>query len=353
MEQLSFIESFRTSPFILTEGAIVERLRHEFHISPDKHIAHAALIYDDSHREILASIYRQYLQIATEFRLPLMLMTPTRRANIEQIAASDYRHKNVLADTMAFLSRFRDEASTPVYIGGLAGCRGNAYDGRYYLSVEEAMEFHFPTVRTLAQSGADYLFAGIMPQLTEAIGMANAMAATGLPYIISFMICRDGRLIDGTFIHDAIGMANAMAATGLPYIISFMICRDGRLIDGTFIHDAIDAIEKETSTRPLCYMANCVHPDVLHQALLHPRNDTPLVRQRFQGIQANAANLSPEELDGCDHLISSSPEELADRLMTLLWDFPLKICGGCCGTNQQHMHRFAEMLAYRRDNKAW
>lgn len=39
--------------------------------------------------------------------------------------------------------------------------------------------------------------------------------------------------------------------------------------------------------------------------------------------------------------------------MTLLWDFPLKICGGCCGTNQQHMHRFAEMLAYRRDNKAW
>ena len=102
MEQLSFIESFRTSPFILTEGAIVERLRHEFHISPDKHIAHAALIYDDSHREILASIYRQYLQIATEFRLPLMLMTPTRRANIEQIAASDYRHKNVLADTMAF-----------------------------------------------------------------------------------------------------------------------------------------------------------------------------------------------------------------------------------------------------------
>ena len=251
MEQLSFIESFRTSPFILTEGAIVERLRHEFHISPDKHIAHAALIYDDSHREILASIYRQYLQIATEFRLPLMLMTPTRRANIEQIAASDYRHKNVLADTMAFLSRFRDEASTPVYI------------------------------------------------------------------------------------------------------ISFMICRDGRLIDGTFIHDAIDAIEKETSTRPLCYMANCVHPDVLHQALLHPRNDTPLVRQRFQGIQANAANLSPEELDGCDHLISSSPEELADRLMTLLWDFPLKICGGCCGTNQQHMHRFAEMLAYRRDNKAW
>ena len=112
-----------------------------------------------------------------------------------------------------------------------------------------------------------------------------------------------------------------------------MVCRDGRLIDGTFIHDAIDAIEKETSTRPLCYMANCIHPDILHQALLHPRNDTPLVRQRFQGIQANAANLSPEELNGCEHLISSPPEELADRLMTLLWDFPLKICAAAALTS--------------------
>ena len=82
--------------------------------------------------------------------------------------------------------------------------------------------------------------------------------------------------------------------------------------------DALDAIEKETSTRPLCYMANCVHPDVLHQALLHPRNDTPLVRQRFQGIQANAANLSPEELDGCDHLISSSPEGMRPTISSII-----------------------------------
>ena len=88
MDQLSFVESFRTSPFILTEGAIVERLRHEFQIPLDKHIVHAALIYNDSYREILAEIYRQYLQIAADFRLPLMLMTPTRRANMEQIAES-------------------------------------------------------------------------------------------------------------------------------------------------------------------------------------------------------------------------------------------------------------------------
>ena len=118
-------------------------------------------------------------------------------------------------------------------------------------------------------------------------------------------------------------------------------------MDGSFIHDAIDTIDKEATTRPLCYMANCVHPDVLHQALSHSHNDTPLVRERFQGLQANASVLTPEELEGCTHLESSSPEELADRLMTLLWDFPLKICGGCCGTDERHLNSFAEILTQR------
>lgn len=309
MDKLSFTDTFRTFPSILTEAAVVERLRHEFQIPLDEHIVHAALIYNDAYRDTLATIYRQYIETASRHQLPLMLMTPTRRANIENIAASGYRNRDVISDNVHFLSQLRTDALTPVYIGGLAGCRGDAYDSRYHLSVEEAMQFHYPTVRAMAEAGVDYLFAGIMPQLTEAIGMANAMAATGLPYIISFMIRRDGRLMDGTF-----------------------------------IHDAIEAIDKEATTRPLCYMANCVHPDVLHQALSHPHNDTLLVHERFQGIQANASALSPEELEGCTDLLSSSPDELADRLMTLLWDFPLKICGGCCGTDVRHLHRFAELL---------
>lgn len=314
MNQSSFVDAYRTSPYILTEGAIVERLRHEFHIPLDEHLVHAALIYNDAYRDILASIYQQYIDIAAVCHLPLMLMTPTRKATIENIRASDYRNREVIADNVKFLSELCATSSSPVYIGGLTGCRGDAYDGRYHLSVEEAMQFHYPTVRAMAEAGVDYLFAGIMPQLTETIGMANAMAATGLPYIISFMVRRDGRLMDGTF-----------------------------------IHNAIETIDKETTTRPLCYMANCVHPDVLYQALSHPCNDTLLVHERFQGIQANAANLSPEELEGHTGLVSSSPDELVDRLMTLLWDFPMKICGGCCGTDQQHLRRFAEILA-RRDS---
>ncbi|NJO91665.1 MAG: hypothetical protein HC831_23905 [Chloroflexia bacterium] len=46
--------------------------------------------------------------------------------------------------------------------------------------------------------------AGIMPEINEAIGLAKAMAETQLPYVISFMIRKDGRLLDGTLLFEAI-----------------------------------------------------------------------------------------------------------------------------------------------------
>lgn len=68
MNQLSFVDAYRTFPYILTEGAIVERLRHEFHIPLDEHLVHAALIYDDAHRDTLAGLYKQYIDIARQSR---------------------------------------------------------------------------------------------------------------------------------------------------------------------------------------------------------------------------------------------------------------------------------------------
>ena len=95
MNQLSFVGTYRTSPCILTEGAVVERLRREFHIPLDEDLIHAALIYNDSYREVLAGIYKQYIDIATRHQLPLMLMTPTRRANTERISGSVYRNRDI------------------------------------------------------------------------------------------------------------------------------------------------------------------------------------------------------------------------------------------------------------------
>ncbi|HEY5524691.1 MAG TPA: hypothetical protein VIK26_05050, partial [Clostridium sp.] len=45
------------------------------------------------------------------------------------------------------------------------------------------------------QTNVDFLFAGVLPAKSEAIGIAKAMSETGKPYILSFVIRKSGRLI--------------------------------------------------------------------------------------------------------------------------------------------------------------
>ena len=59
------------------------------------------------------------------------------------------------------------------------GCRGDAYRADQALTPEEGESFHRWQAERFAGAGVDFLYAGIMPALPEAIGMAKAMAGTG------------------------------------------------------------------------------------------------------------------------------------------------------------------------------
>jgi len=305
---MDFETCFNTSSAILMEGAIGERLKRQYKIKFDDRVAMAGLVYNDYSRQAMESIFQGYMQIAEKYKLPFMATTPTRRANKERVMQSEFNEK-IIEDNVRFLQQTKNNASTPMFVGGLMGCKGDAYKATEILSIKEAEEFHSWQANLFKNSGADFLFAGIMPALSEAIGIAKAMESTGLPYIISFMIRNDGKLIDGTT-----------------------------------IHDAILSIDSETERKPICYMTNCVHPIVLKKALSHSFNETKLVKERFCGIQANTSPLSPEELDNCCDLKSSDSISLACDMMELFNYFTPKIFGGCCGTDNTHMEEIAKRL---------
>ena len=273
----------------------------------------APLIYEPKARQALAALWAEYRGIAQEYGLPFWATTPTRRANRERAALAGY-DEALLLDNIAFLKRVRQQTGGEqgMYIGALMGCRGDAYRADEVLAEEQAREFHSWAADAFARAGAEFLYAGIMPAQSEAIGMAQAMEQTGLPYLISFMIRKDGRLIDGT-----------------P------------------ISQAISAIDAATGRHPLCYMTNCVHPSVLRQALLQPENQGKPEMRRFLGIQANTSPLSPEELDGAEALFCSEPEELAEHMAALEQIQPFKIFGGCCGTDGSHMRAIAKKISRR------
>lgn len=94
-------------------------------------------------------------------------------------------------------------------------------------------------------------------------------------------------------------------------------------------------------------MSNCVHPNVILNALNQSFNKNELVKNRFIGLQANASSFEVEELDNSKELKSTSPEELASK-MKILYDRGFKIFGGCCGTNQAHLERIAALLRENR-----
>ena len=305
---MDFETCFNTSSSILMEGALGERLKREFNIKFDDKVAMANLIYDDKSRQAMEFIFQQYVKVAEEYSLPFIATTPTRRANNERVLQSNLSEK-IIEDNVHFLQKIKKNTSANMFVGGLMGCKGDAYKATDILSIEEAQQFHSWQANLFENSGVDFLFAGIMPALSEAIGMAKAMESTGLPYIISFMIKNNGKLIDGTT-----------------------------------IHNAIINIDKATVHKPIGYMTNCVHPTVLIKALSASFNKTKLVRDRFCGIQANTSPLSPEELDNCSVLKSSDSVSLANEIMKLKQCFTPKIFGGCCGTDKTHIEEIAKRI---------
>lgn len=307
---MSFLSCYHENPTILMEGALGERLKREYNLPFDNTLGIADIIYRNGGEKALLSLWQQYALIASDYHLPFIATTPTRRANIENVSKSAY-NKKIIEDNVEFLCQLKNSSNSEIYIGGLMGCKGDAYKATEILQPQEAKTFHSWQAGIFAESKVDFLYAGIMPALSEAIGMAMAMEETGLPYIISFMI-RD----------------------------------NGCLIDGTTIDEAIKTIDGCTLRTPLCYMTNCVHPTILYHALKKEFNQTSLVSERFHGIQANASALSPEELDHSEILKCSNCDELAQAMVNLKELISLKIVGGCCGTDSSHMNQIAKMFSY-------
>jgi homocysteine S-methyltransferase len=310
---MNFVETINSSPFILTEGAVIERLNRDPAIELDPHVLHAGLIYDDNGRMALEKIYRRYIEIGLKYNYPTLLSAPTWRANPERIDASRFqRHKTLNADCVRFLQSIRASYkgyAKTIFIAGMMACRGDAYRPEEALSESDATEFHKPQAAMLAESGADFIMAATLPAVSEARGMATAIAAWNIPYIVSFVIRPNGALLDGTPLHRAI--------------------------------EQIDSIHQQI---PFFYMINCVHPTVFDQGLDREAAPSELVRKRLFGLQANTSARSPEELDGLEQLDGSEPEGFAEELLALHHKFGIKVIGGCCGTDHRHIEAIAARL---------
>jgi homocysteine S-methyltransferase len=308
---MSFLESLADGGPILTEGSIVERIRRDptFELDPD--ILQAAFVFDPPTARRLGAISREYLEIGMASGLPMVLHTPTWRANPERVARATERScAEVNRAGVEFLRKIRDErGASPeqVFLAGLMACRGDAYDPGEALEADEAARFHEGQARALAEGGADFLLASTLPAASEARGMARAMGATRLPYILSFVLRPEGTLLDGTPLHEIVA-----------------------------------AIDASTDPAPTGYWINCTHHGVFAAAMSRQVALRPGLAERVIGLQANTSDLPPDQLEGSDTLHGEDPTLFAEGMLAIHAQHGTRVLGGCCGSGAEHIRQLAE-----------
>jgi len=290
---------------VLSEGSVFERLRRADGIAFDPEVGIGALAADPVGRAALADVHRAYLRVGRERGLPMLVQTDTWRAHPDRIARSAHAGRDLNGLNAALLAELRAEApDAAILIGGLVGPLGDGYGADAAPDAATAERGMRPQAEALAAGGVDVLVTATLPDTDEALGIAQALAATGLPYLIGD-VARP----------------------------------DGTLLDGSRLGDLVAAIDSGAARAPVGYALTCVHPSVAAAALA-----AEPVGDRVIACFANASALSPEELDGRAELDAGEPGPFAEQLDAL----GLPVSGGCCGTDERHLAALADRLTARR-----
>jgi homocysteine S-methyltransferase len=288
---------------ILMEAAVVEHLRRSSDFELHDSLLNAPLIYDQYGKQALLDLYQEYVDIAKQYNLSIFLLTPTWRADHSRVEAS-HIPRAINADVVDFLAKFRDSQSnkSDIKICGLIGPKNDCYTSDEGLSSQDSQTYHAWQIEQLVTGDIDYLIAETLPNVEEALGIARAMALTEVPYIISFVIDKDGLILDGTS-----------------------------------LIDAIKYIDSNVPNRPFGYMVNCAFPSFLN-ADHQPKE----LFNRLIGYQANASSLDHCDLECADQLKMNDISEWGDFMLELNSKYGVEILGGCCGTNQKHLEYLAK-----------
>lgn len=284
----------------LTDGGLETELLFNQGIDLPDFAAFPLLDRDDGRAALLA-YHRAFVDLAVRAGAPILLETPTWRANADHGALLGYdaaaldRINRSAVELLATLAAERADELVGWEVGGMVGPRGDGYVSAGDVDPGEAAEYHRPQLAAFLAAGAHRATVLTMTDVGEAIGIARAATDVGIDLAVGFTVETDGRLPDGTTLAEAI-----------------------RLVDA--------------DTAPSHYLVNCAHPHHIACGL-----DDGAWRERIGGLRVNASTLSHEELDVAEVLDDGDPHQLAlDQ--PLLDAFPnVQVLGGCCGTDVRHV----------------
>ena len=293
----------------LTDGGLETTLIFHEELDLPEFAAYPLLDTPDT-RAVLDQYFHTYASLARDGKTGFILESATWRAGPDwanilghDAAQLDRLNREAIHQLSKVRQAFETEHS-PMVISGCVGPRGDGYVVGEAMTTRDAEAYHATQIGSFAKTDADMVTAITM-----------------------------------TYAEEAIGIANAAEAAGLPAAISFTVETDGHLPSGQPLKEAIAQVDSDARRAPAYFMINCAHPT--HFA--GPVNNSGDWLGRIQGIRANASKMSHAEPDEAEELDDGNPIELGSEYRELIALLPnLNIMGGCCGTDHRHVHAIFE-----------
>ncbi len=275
-------------PLLILDGATgTELLRQDLDLPAPLWSANAILRAP----HMVRNIHFHYLNAGAD-----IITTNTFRSNLRALRKAGMEDRweevNLRAVEFAFEARERYRPARPVLIAGGIAPVEDCYRPEDVPPDDELREEHQRQAALLAMLGVDFLLAETMMTVREAAAAAEACAATGKEFAVSFVTDATGVLLSGEPLPDAVAAVTAFGPAAL--LVNCVAAADMRT--------AFETLHRISPVPAGCY-ANTGHPGPLGEDAI--RRDVDV-------------------------------EGFVDASRALI-DAGARIIGGCCGTTPEHI----------------
>jgi S-methylmethionine-dependent homocysteine/selenocysteine methylase len=248
--------------------------------------------------DILESIHRDYVEAGAEVLTACTFRTHERSlaAGGRAGLAAEWTRRAVEIARLAAAGR-------PAFVAGSLAPLEDCYSPELCPDDVDLEREHAAMARHLADAGVDLVLAETHNTVRESEAAACAAAATGLPFLVSFVCDADGRLLSGESVTDA-------ARAVLPH-------------------------------RPAALLVNCAPtPDLERplRELAEAAGNVPV------GAYGNVGRAHP--VHGWESTDAEDPDAYA-RYAGRWLDLGARLVGACCGTTPEHVRRLRRLLDER------
>ncbi|TNF69059.1 MAG: hypothetical protein EP298_04880 [Gammaproteobacteria bacterium] len=292
--------------YIFYDGPMETRVEYGWNLPLDKEMSIFRLLETQKGKDALRELYRRDIEVAISANVPIILNAPTFRASKEHcqrlalqddLAYINLINQKCIDFVRSISSEYKDFAEK-IVITAPIGPKFAGFTPDKITDLEAEINYHSEQINAVVTAGVDLISIAAMPGGVECIGAAIAASQTNCDYSVGFVLNKEGALLDGMS-----------------------------------INQLIDEIENATNRKPIGYIIGCTHPSVAKVVL----SENPKLAGYIIGIKANGSSKPPEALLKLTSPEADSPCDFADDIYQLQNYAKLKIIGGCCGTDAQHL----------------